>query len=373
MFARPAVRAPAGRARTKLQTNAWPDAKTAANVKASLDPRPWCLRRVISCAILVALLHPPGAQARAQHLHGVVLSLVPNAGTVIVRHDAFGGMPAMTMTFRILPRARVRELQPGAIIDADVDVTSDPWTLRNVTSTAAQAVTAGSGARHVAPLHLGDGVPDTAFVDQNGKPFRFSQLRGQDVVLSFIYTRCQDARMCPLISAKFHALQSAAGKRRVHLVEVTLDPTYDRPPVLARYATAFGADPARWTLAVGDANQTLDFAASFGIATFPDPNTGIIHSENTVLIGPDGSIEEMFADPSRTPAEFVAAIDAEHDGASSPQARLRRWASKTAAGLVESVSAHSGGLRGFIVLAIAVAALGYLARRLYRAISTGNT
>jgi protein SCO1/2 len=314
-------------------------------------------RGICAAALALLFVHAAAGAAPLKHLHGVVLSLDERAGTVIVRHDAFGGMPAMTMPFRVIPPARVRELQPGAIVDADVDVSTDPWTLRNVASRAAQAVAAGP-QRQVTLLHIGDAVPDTAFVDQNGKPFRFSQLRGADVVLAFVYTRCQDARMCPLISAKFHALQSAAGQRRLHLVEVTLDPTYDRPPVLARYAKTFEADPARWTLAVGDADRTLDFAARFGIATFPDPDAGIIHTENTVLIAPDGTVAQTIADTSWTPDEIVADIDAEHARASNPIARLQR--------------ALSGDVRALVIAALVLVALVYLARRLYRAIFAGS-
>lgn len=301
-------------------------------------------------------------------MHGIVLSLTPQAGTVIVRHDPFAGMPAMTMAFRVIPRARVAELQVGAIIDADVDLRTDPFTLHNVTSTATQALTSGPDLRHVSELRVGDSVPDTRFVDQQGAPFDFAALRGQDVVLAFIYTRCRDARMCPLISAKFHALQSLLGSRRVHLVEVTLDPTYDRPPVLARYAITFGADPRRWTLAVGDADQTLDFAAHFGISTFPDPQIGIIHAENTVLIGADGTINEMITDTSWAPEEIIAQLDAQHGRSSNPIARFNLWLSKTASAVCGNDVGQFSGLRDLIVVAIIVGALGYLARRLYQAI-----
>jgi len=217
-------------------------------------------------------------------------------------------------------------------------------------------------------LRVGDTVPDTPFIDQRGKPFRFSDLRGSDTVLAFVYTRCKDARMCPLISAKFHALQSMLGQRHVHLVQVTLDPTFDRPPVLARYGAAFGADPKRWTLAVGDAEPTLDFAAKFGLTAFPDPSIGIIHAENTVLIGPDGTIGEMITDTSWAPDEIIAQLDAQHGRASNPIARLNLWLSKAATAVCGNDIGQFSGLRDLIIVALIIAALGYLARRLYHAI-----
>jgi protein SCO1/2 len=293
-------------------------------------------------ALLTALLCalPAAAGATGTHLHGVVLSVTPQSGEAVVRHDPFGGMPGMTMPFRIVPRSRAAELLPGNVIDATVDTASDPWTLHDVSVAATQAVTAPSAPR-VAQLHVGDTVPDTPFVDQTGQPFRFSQLHGMNVVLAFVYTRCRDPQMCPLISSHFNLLQRDAAAHNLHLVEVTLDPSYDRPPVLARYGRLFGADPRTWTLAVGDAQATLDFAARFGVAVFPDPDAGLIHSENTVLIGPDGTIRTMIPDASWQPETILADLNP------SPAA--------------ESAAAESA-----VLLLSLVAAAGYLALRFGR-------
>jgi protein SCO1/2 len=311
----------------------------------------------------------PGYASAAVRLHGVVLAVTPKTGEVIVRHDAFGTMPAMTMPFRIVPRERAAQLLPGATIEADVSTKTEPWTLSNVTSSSAQALTSEtSPLRRVTPLKIGDVVPDTPFLDQTAKPFRFSQLRGKDVVLSFIYTRCADARMCPLISAKFAKLQELAGKRDLHLVEVTLDPTYDRPPVLARYAGAYKADPRRWSLVVGDAEPTLDFAAQFHVTAFPDPNIGIIHAENTVLIGADGRVRSMMSDTSWLPAEILAQVDASHGVASNPLARLNLWLSSTAVALCGNSVAGFSGLADLAVVLALFASLAYLVYRLARKI-----
>lgn len=311
----------------------------------------------------------PGFASAAQRLHGVVLAVTPKTGQVIVRHDAFGSMPTMTMTFRIVPRERAGQLQAGATIDADVDTRSEPWTLSRVTSTSAQPLTDQPGLfRRVKALKVGDVVPDTPFVDQLGKPFRFSELRGQDVVLAFIYTRCQDARMCPLISGEFGRLQRTLGTRAVHLVEVTLDPAYDRPAVLRRYGEAFGADPKRWSLVTGDAEPTLDFAARFGIGAFPDPSVGIIHNENTVLIAPDGRIRQFITETSWDPAQLIASIDAEHGRAADPVARLTLWLSSAAVAVCGNGVAGFSGLTDLVVVLLVFGAFGYLIYRLARSL-----
>jgi protein SCO1/2 len=318
--------------------------------------------------VFIVLLIPGYARA-AERLHGVVLAVTPKTGEAIVRHAAFGSMPAMTMSFRIIPRERAAQLQPGAEIEADVDTKTEPWTLSHVQSTSAQPLTSEvSPLRRVTPLPAGDQVPDTAFVDQTGRPFRFSSLRGQDVVLSFIYTRCQDARMCPLISAKFRQLQEQAGSRNLHLVEVTLDPSYDRPPVLERYAKTFEADPRRWSLVVGDAEPTLNFAAQFGISAQPDPNIGIIHDENTVVIDRDGRIRRTITETSWLPGEILAVVDQQHGIASNPLARFNLWLSDKAVALCGNGVAGFSGLTDLAVVIAIFASLAYLLYRLARGI-----
>lgn len=327
--------------------------------------------RLVLAAIVVLL---PGVASAGQRLHGVVLAVTPKTGEAVVRHDPFGSMPGMTMVVRIAPRARAAQLQPGAAIDADVNTSTEPWTLSNVTTTAGQRLTDESSAlRRVTPLHIGDVVPDTPFIDQAGKPFRFSQLRGGDAVLSFIFTRCRDARMCPLISAKFRQLQQQLGTRNVHLVEVTLDPAFDRPPVLARYGNVFGADPKRWSLIVGDAEPTLDFAAKFGIGAFPDPEVGVIHNENTVIIGPDGRIERMFSETAWLPSEILAAIDQEHGTSANPLARLNLWLSSAAVAVCGSSVAGFSGFADLAIVLLVFAALAYLVYRLARKIFVEST
>ncbi len=303
------------------------------------------------------------------HLHGVVLAVTPNDGQAIVRHDAFGGMPAMTMAFRITPRSVLGKLHPGDILDATVDTTTDPWTLDEINAKPARrAAPEPEVLQHVVPLRAGDVVPDQPFVDQRGRPFRFSQLRGQDVVLAFVYTRCRDARMCPLISSKFATLQRRIGSRSIHLVEVSLDPAYDRPPVLARYGTEFGADPRVWTLAVGEPQATLAFAARFGITAFPDPKIGIIHDENTVVIGPGGAIRTMIAETAWQPDEILADIDSSHGQAANPLARLNLWLSRAAVAICGDGPLAFSGLLDLVVVLAILAVASFALFRLARVI-----
>ncbi len=312
-------------------------------------------------------------------LHGLVLAVEPDRGQAVIRHDAIGDMPGMTMTFRIVPASEAAHVRAGETIDALVDMTTDPWSIselhvaggERLTGAASEEKQAGNAAlprseiRNVTPLDVGSRLPDTSFVDQNGKPFIFSHLRGSDVVVAFIYTRCRDPRMCPLVSAKFRRLQDLLAGTKTKLVEISLDPQFDTPAQLRAYANALGANTRRWTLLTGDPDRTLDFAAQFNVTALADPHYGIIHSERTVVVDTDGYIRQLIDANSWQPEEIVNIIQANERGASNPLLRLNLWLSSQAAALCGDNLSGFSGLGDAIVVLLVFGSLGWLCRRLY--------
>ncbi len=94
-------------------------------------------------------------------------------------------------------------------------------------------------------------VPSFALIERSGKEITLADLHGRVWVADFIWTRCPDA--CPLMSAVMGRLQAEfADEAAFRLVSFSIDPTYDTPAVLARYATKYGANPARWFFLTGD-------------------------------------------------------------------------------------------------------------------------
>ncbi|HEV3089752.1 MAG TPA: SCO family protein [Candidatus Elarobacter sp.] len=108
-------------------------------------------------------------------------------------------------------------------------------------------------------------VRDVPLVDQSGATFTLRGL-GRPTAVIFIATRCGDA--CPIAEALFARL--SAKLQRAHLdaklLTVTLEPDYDRPVVMARKARAFGADPARWRWASGNAADVRSVLDAFNVA-----------------------------------------------------------------------------------------------------------
>lgn len=87
--------------------------------------------------------------------------------------------------------------------------------------------------------------------DQRGTQFSLADLRGSDVVVTFISARCTDA--CPLIDAQVARAAHDPRSRayNIRYLTVTLDPEHDTRTDMARINREFGADPTRWILATG--------------------------------------------------------------------------------------------------------------------------
>jgi cytochrome c peroxidase len=93
---------------------------------------------------------------------------------------------------------------------------------------------------------------DARVIDAQGRIARLHDLLGDKVVvLSFIYTRCNDVNGCPLATHVLGKLQTAIAdvpdlQGRVRLVSFSFDPAHDTPDVLRQYAGHFRMPGFDW-------------------------------------------------------------------------------------------------------------------------------
>jgi protein SCO1/2 len=187
-------------------------------------------------------------------------------------------------------------------------------------------------------------VPSTALVDQRGRRFSFANTDGRTTIVSFIYTRCRDAQMCPLVAAKFARMQRELRGAPIRLVTVTLDPVYDTPDVLTRYGNAYGADPTIWTFVTGPAAGIDDVAGRLGIIV-ERPRPGlIVHSEAAIVVDATGRVARFVDGAAWLPDDVLGAARQVAAIPDDPFHRVRLW-------LASSASALCGG-RGATPLSV---------------------
>lgn len=153
-------------------------------------------------------------------------------------------------------------------------------------------------------LGRGDPMPDAPLVDQTGAARSLKEFRGDTLVIGFIYTSCKDE--CPLVTAKFAALESRLPSTGFHLVEVTVDPARDTPRVLAAYAKTHHVDAPRWTLLTGSATAIALFERALGVSAIDDGRGTIVHNDRTIVVDGRGTIADVIDEAGWTPADVAS-------------------------------------------------------------------
>ncbi len=323
-------------------------------------------RRCAALALLAVLGVPARASAEAVPVHGALLTSANDRA--VVRIDAVTGMlPAQTRAVQLTPTITAPS---GTGIDGFLDRAHRPWRLYDA-AVAARFVPGLPESGKVFPIDYGSALPRTRLVDQHGKFVDLAtDFRGKVLVLTFIFTRCPDKDECPALSAKFAALQRRIDPSRVHLIEMTLDPAYDSPWVIRRYAQQFGADASAWSIVTGQQHEVQHLLDRFGISSLPEGDANFIHNDKVFLTTPDGKVADIVQTTGFTADALNAQIAHLAGMASSPIGRFRL-------AMVASAIALCGGSQfagvvlletvAFLIIAIAsFLTLGWVARKIWR-------
>ena len=133
-------------------------------------------------------------------------------------------------------------------------------------------------------------VPDFKLTDQNGKLFQFGGTRGKLVLVTFIFATCPD--VCPLLSAKFAAVQQALDEKKVKdywLLSITTDPERDSAASLKEYAGRFKADLNRWSFLTGSRADLAKAWKAFGVNVTKTEAGQVFHTALTTLVDRQGT------------------------------------------------------------------------------------
>ncbi len=246
---------------------------------------------------------------------GEVRSVDAADKSIRIKHEKIPDyMPAMTMSLPVKDTALLKGLSVGDSVRFQLAVTDDDAWIARIEKIAAEGSAGAAKTGHSEPtlqdrenerVKAGEAVPDFNLIDQDGRKFRLSDLRGKAVVLTFIYTRCPLPTFCPLMMKNFSQLQERLNSEfanRYQLLSVTMDPDFDTPEVLKAYASRYQANPKDWTFVTGDAEQIKFVAGLMGLY-YARENGQISHDLRTALIGPDGKLVHLWKSNVWTPYE----------------------------------------------------------------------
>jgi protein SCO1/2 len=141
-------------------------------------------------------------------------------------------------------------------------------------------------------------APDIDLRDAGDRPIALSQLRGDVVLVNFIYTTCTTT--CPLLTQRMAILaerlkEAGLWPDGVSFVSVSVDPERDSAAALSDYARRFDVVGPAWHF-LRDAPQRLRTVLdTYDEWTRPLPGGEIDHPARLYLIDRRGAIREIYA------------------------------------------------------------------------------
>jgi protein SCO1/2 len=127
--------------------------------------------------------------------------------------------------------------------------------------------------------------------DHLGKDYTFENVKGKVFVAEFFFSRCKS--ICPIMTSQMARVQDEiiqkGWKEKVTLLSHTVDPIYDQPDILRRYAESHGADFSIWTFVNADTAVYALAQQGYLLSAFPsvDAEGGFFHTDQLTLVDED--------------------------------------------------------------------------------------
>ncbi|MFN3784695.1 MAG: SCO family protein [Spirosomataceae bacterium] len=151
-------------------------------------------------------------------------------------------------------------------------------------------------------------IPNFELINQEANTINSGEFKDKIYVVSFFFSRC--GTVCPVITRNQKAVQEEfKGNERVKIVSISIDPKFDTPAVLKKYAQENELDLSQWHLLTGEKSYIYDLAikgfklpvadASAYDSTITNPDETFIHSEKLLLIDNKGFVRGIYDGTSK--------------------------------------------------------------------------
>lgn len=153
-------------------------------------------------------------------------------------------------------------------------------------------------------------APDFQLKDKNGEVYSYK--KGEISVVSFFFSRC--GTICPITNKNLlRVAENFKSDSLVRILSLTVDPIFDTPQVLNKYALELGANYENWVFLTGDKKYIYDLAikgfklpvsdASDYDKNIVDIDQTFIHSDKLLLIDKFGHIRGIYEGTNKSEIE----------------------------------------------------------------------
>lgn len=288
--------------------------------KRTVNLFPLCLSVFLCVLALLCLTscRQHSVESRKSYsVRGVVEKVDTTNSSVTVKHEAIPGyMEAMTMPFDVKNTNELRGLKGGDRIAFQMIVTSNDGWIEHIVklNQSPEQLPSRSSiqvARAVAPMDVGEHIPDFHLTNELGQAVSRTTLEGKAFAITFIFTRCPFPTFCPRMTSNFAEVEKKmsqkGGPQNWQLLSVSFDPAHDTPSKLLEYGKAQHYDPAHWHFLTGSENAISELCDAFDQRFWQDGGS-ISHNLRTAVIDAHGRLQKLFTGNDWTPDELMAEL-----------------------------------------------------------------
>ena len=135
-------------------------------------------------------------------------------------------------------------------------------------------------------------IPAFSLVDQDGDRFTLENVKGNVWLADFIFTTCSGP--CPIMTERMGMVQHDLLEiDKLKFVSFTVNPDYDTPEVLKKYAQRFDADVSTWSFVTGKYEQIQELIVEgFKMG---DVEEIVFHSTRFALVDHEGNLRGYYS------------------------------------------------------------------------------
>ncbi|GAB5401712.1 MAG: SCO family protein [Aureisphaera sp.] len=153
---------------------------------------------------------------------------------------------------------------------------------------------------------------DFSFINQRGEAVSNEDYKGKVYVAEFFFTTCPS--ICPIMNQNMVKIQNEFyGNPNLGIASFSIDPAYDTPEVLSKYAESYGITNPNWHLLTGD-KEAIFKLANEGFNLYVGEGSedigGFEHSGYFALIDKEGNIRSRY-DKNNNPIIYYDGLEAE--------------------------------------------------------------
>jgi protein SCO1/2 len=135
-------------------------------------------------------------------------------------------------------------------------------------------------------------IPAFSLVDQDDDLFTLENVKGNVWLADFIFTTCSGP--CPIMTERMGMVQhDLLDIDKLKFVSFTVNPDYDTPEVLKKYAQRFDADVGSWSFVTGKYEQIQELIVEgFKMG---DVEEIVFHSTRFALVDHEGNLRGYYS------------------------------------------------------------------------------